>query len=579
MRSALALCFGLCAALLAGSATAQPLTSGEIVLTNNVASDSSENAVLRVNPNTGAARPLARIEVLRDAQRLAPTPDGDVYAAQGGLYVYRIDAETGAQIQITRSLQGISDLALAPTGDLLVLENNDHLLRLNPATGATTLESSLSEIGTATRVAVLSNSEVFVQDQTQGRVYHVAGEVQTPIPTPRSFCFDDIAYDPASGFLYGLECGGIAVWRIDPDSGQYDELTRELWLLECCASPPSMEISDGDLLVTTGRSVVRIDPLTGAQELDLFLQPGFGFGDLARGSGASYFLRSGPFVLRFDPAPGTTSGGQLRAVAVQPPFAPSEAPRGVAVMPSGAVLLVMGTGTVAVDPATRAIMVGPAQVADNSNPGAIDVEASGDALTARTGQILRIEGGVGGVEEFASGNNLSGIRSIFRETTGRVLALEADEIVRAFPDGSQSIVTRNQLFATASVRDLTVGPGGNVFVTDGASSSLIRVAGSNPNPDTNQSNVPGGADLNNAWGIATEFAGTLVVAVDNGSCRGVARVAPSVPSTSCFAEGARFVAPFAIAVNAPEPAASAPGLVACGVLALRARSRRARRGR
>jgi len=99
------------------------------------------------------------------------------------MYVFHIDVESTAQTLITRSLQSISDIALAPTGDLLVIENNDRLLRLNTTTGATTLESSLSALSGPNRIAIRSNLEVFVSDPGAGRIYRVAGEVQTPIPT------------------------------------------------------------------------------------------------------------------------------------------------------------------------------------------------------------------------------------------------------------------------------------------------------------------------------------------------------------------------------------------------------------
>ena len=188
-------------------------------MTNSVPSDFSENALLRVNPITGGAQPLVRFELLRDPQRLAPAPDGGVYAAESNMRVFHVDADGAAQTLVTRNLQSINDIALAPTGDLLVLENTDHLLRLNPATGATTLESSLSDLSSPTRIAVRSNLEVFVHDQGTGSTYRVTGEVQAPIPTPRTFCFEAIAYDGASGFLFGLECGGMVVWRIDPDTG------------------------------------------------------------------------------------------------------------------------------------------------------------------------------------------------------------------------------------------------------------------------------------------------------------------------------------------------------------------------
>lgn len=86
---------------------------------------------------------------------------------------------------------------------------------------------------------------------------------------------------------------------------------------------------------------------------------------------------------------------------------------------------------------------------------------------------------------------------------------------------------------------------------------MIRGSASNPNPDTNQSDLPGGADLGSVRGIAAESAGTQIVAVDNAGCRGIARVTPSVPGTSCFGEGACFETPFGVAVMDPEPGAAA----------------------
>ena len=280
---------------------------------------------------------------------------------------------------------------------------------------------------------------------------------------------------------------------------QYLELTRGLWLLDCCGSPPGMELSAGDLLITTGRTVVRVDPTTGDQELDLPMLQDYGFSDLARGSGTSYFVREGPYVLRFEPAPGVGTGGLLRAVAVPPPFSSSDAPRSVAVTPDGSVLVVVGQSTARIDPATRAIAVGPNGVADGSYPGAIEADAADNGLSARFDQVLLIEQGIGAIEEFASGSNLSAIRSILGESGSRLLALESNEIVRAFPDGSQSIVTRNQLLNSADVWDLAA-VGTDLFVTDAMSTNLIRVDTSNANPDTNQSSVSGGTDLGGARG-------------------------------------------------------------------------------
>jgi hypothetical protein len=74
----------------------------------------------------------------------------------------------------------------------------------------------------------------------------------------------------------------------------------------------------------------------------------------------------------------------------------------------------------------------------------------GDALAAHVIEILLIEDGIGGVQQFATGGNLSSIYSIYREASGSVLALEGDEIVRVFANGSQRIVPRNQFFGSAS---------------------------------------------------------------------------------------------------------------------------------
>jgi hypothetical protein len=309
-----------------------------------------------------------------------------------------------------------------------------------------------------------------------------------------------------------------------------------------------------------------------AQELELPPIQGPGFGDLAHGSGTSYFVRQGQSVLYFEPAAGVGTGGLISAVSVQPQFGPSDAPRSVAITPTGQVVVAIAQTLLKVDPETGALLANPARpIVDDAFPGALDVEADGDALTARSFEILLIEDGIGGVQVFATGGNLGSIHSIYREASGSVLALEGDEIVRVFANGSQGIVTRNQLFLMASLRDLTVGAAGDIFVTDGFSTNLIRIAASNPNPDTNQSALAGGADLGNAQGIASETGGTLLVAVNNMSCRGIVRVTPSVPSTSCFGSGARFEAPFGVAVRAPEPDAAALAIAALGAL-LRKRS-------
>jgi hypothetical protein len=51
-----------------------------------------------------------------------------------------------------------------------------------------------------------------------------------------------------------------------------------------------------------------------------------------------------------------------------------------------------------------------------------------------------------------------------------MLALERRNRARV-PDGPQSIVTRNQLFAAADERVPTVATSGDIFVTDGVTST------------------------------------------------------------------------------------------------------------
>ena len=183
------------------------------------------------------------------------------------------------------------------------------------------------------------NAAVFAVDLSTGELnlVSIAGDIRNP---------SSIDLEP-SGQLVITEANLDYVIRIDPATGNQTVLCEQV--IQFCISPVPNNPqgiavgASGNIFVATSStspSITRIDPLTGAHErLASFglLSPGIGVD-----SGGDLFVPSGRSIQRVDPVTGeqTTVSALGKLIA----------PRDIAVLPNGDLLVINGKGLGADEP-------------------------------------------------------------------------------------------------------------------------------------------------------------------------------------------------------------------------------------
>jgi streptogramin lyase len=265
----LALLFFACAVLLVPiKATAVQLDPGDIIVTDPVA-----NAVVHVDPVTGAQTLISSGGILEGPHGIALTEDRQIFVAGGifqanGQRITHIDRRTGEQVAVSENglLTSLRDIASDSDGSLLVAQGDNNsiagLIRVDPTTGAQLLFSPGGSDPSG--VAVTASGQIFVVDQA------------------------------------------AVVFRVDASTGEQTTVTAGGLL----AAPIGIAIgTDGRLFVADegGRQIVRVDPLTGSQTLVTSF-PGIPFGIATECAGTFIVTDTeNGRVIRIDPSTGSQS--------------------------------------------------------------------------------------------------------------------------------------------------------------------------------------------------------------------------------------------------------------------------------
>ncbi|HLJ91699.1 MAG TPA: hypothetical protein VKU02_00765 [Gemmataceae bacterium] len=154
--------------------------------------------VFQVDPATGMQTIISGGGNLIDPSGLASTSDGNLYVgdytALGGA-LFRIDVKSGTQTVIASGgmINGVIDIAVEPGGTVLIENQNDSIVRVDPSNGMQTLVTSglvgLNGLGVGSDGQIYVSSSPSSSDPSSIiRVDPVTGS-QTTISTAGSFGF------------------------------------------------------------------------------------------------------------------------------------------------------------------------------------------------------------------------------------------------------------------------------------------------------------------------------------------------------------------------------------------------------
>lgn len=188
---------------------------------------SFSGSLFSIDPNTGAATPIATNAALSGANALARASGGDFYTAIGAnlvTFAPSTGAITGVPVAINLggTAVAITALATSSTGTLFAVNDggltaNDQLWRIDRLTGAGTLVGNTGRTGLQ-GLAADATDALFGWDVNTGlqRLSAATGAASAVgNTTPPSASIQTLAF-AADGTLYGAES---SLYRIDPNSG------------------------------------------------------------------------------------------------------------------------------------------------------------------------------------------------------------------------------------------------------------------------------------------------------------------------------------------------------------------------
>lgn len=264
----LALSLLACVLLLTPSvALAVRLHPGDIIV-----NDAFANAVVHVDPLTGAQTVISSGGILEGPHGIALSEDGHIFVSggifqPGGQRITRIDPRTGHQFAISENglLTSLRDIAFDIDGSLLVAQGDNNsiagLIRVNPKTG---VQSLFSAGGVDPHsIAVAATGEIFVVDQAAVvfRVDRTTGQ-QTTI-TAQGFLVAPTGITiGVGGALFVADEGGRQIVRVDPVTGAQTVIVAFSGIPSGIATERT-----GTLIVTDTQNgrLIRIDPVVGSQ--------------------------------------------------------------------------------------------------------------------------------------------------------------------------------------------------------------------------------------------------------------------------------------------------------------------------
>ena len=232
---------------------ADVLHRGDIVIPEFYA-----QGLLKVNPVTGATTPLASVHVDSKALLTIDQQNQIVYL-DNNEHLMRLDPATS--VATTLSLDTFTfanGLAIEPNGNLLI-SSNKGVYRVDAQTGISTLFSHGNSFSPSS-LAVTPVGDIYVNEFFNGlqKIDPVTGAA-THVPGTNVTIFDNGMISDAAGNL--ILANGSNLLRIDPILGVQTTIASNT-----ATFPHGVAVEpDGHILVATHNSVLlRFDPVTGA---------------------------------------------------------------------------------------------------------------------------------------------------------------------------------------------------------------------------------------------------------------------------------------------------------------------------
>lgn len=536
-----------------GEARGEPFAPGTI-LTADRRTSGGTPLVLALDPTNGLGRPILVHRLCRETTELslAVAPDilqgGDIVVAnQFG--AYRLNTTTGGVTQAFKRLLPV-DVEAGPNGRVVVGHSDGTLRSIDLATGVQAAFVKLADdLPPYYQFAFAPSGDLYVASR-DGITRHEAGTwtasaVLTP-PPGEEFAAGDVAIAP-SGEIFVTQ--GSRIVRVDPVTGALTVVSEggEFGRLQDIAVGPTGEIFvAGDFVAGRG-TIVRVDPATGAQS---YINPGSSFrvGNIAVAPGGDILAATTRGLLRVDPTTGGQSDipvarGRYHYLEVLPGDEVVASTRGLFVrvaLASGAV-----TPLSPVNPTLSGIAVTPDGeiLLAHGHAGILRVGrdsprarvlADGGALVSPVGVAVAPNGDVVAADPAAAGGR------------GAVIRVSA-------ATGTQRLVSDGGTFTRLA--GVAVAPTGAIFVTDtdaaGGSGAVIWV-----DPSTGgQAVISAGGFFSSPAGIALGSDSDVLIA-DSDALEGrgaIIRVDLASGAQTVLASGERFVSLAVVPGRRREP--------------------------
>jgi len=271
------------------------LNPGDIIV-----ADIGANAVIKVDPTTGAQEIISSGGLFAGALDLVLDSNGDIIVADldlinGGGSVIKVDPITRIQTVISTgdTFVNPNGVVVAANGDIFVSDFDGfeesqigRITKVDPTTGAQTIISSGGSLFVTTGITIDSNGDILVTDLNNIISVDPITGMQTIISSDGLFeDIIDLTIDAngdilvADGVLFEVPGTGSII-KVDPDTGVQEIISTG----GIFVSPNGVAVAaNGDIIVAdfetfggTGK-IIKVDPITGAQTIissgGLFVDP------------------------------------------------------------------------------------------------------------------------------------------------------------------------------------------------------------------------------------------------------------------------------------------------------------------
>lgn len=463
--------------------------------------------VIRVNPASGAQTTVSAGGVFVEPMGIVVAGNGDLIVADynplGTGAVVRINPITGAQTVITTGTFHPTDIAIAPNGNLFVVDPGifgtpGKISRIDPATGVQTVVSSGGNLVEPFGLTVASNGTIYASDASLHAVVRVdpvtgaqtvvssGGNLQCPggiaINTAGTLFVNDPCYEPGAVHRVNSTTGAQAVHSY----AGYLENPAGIAIVPEPNQPPVAD-ADGPYMLTEGSMVM----LNASASTDPD-QPNTTLSYTWDLDGDSVLGETGTAALRGD------------EVGMKPTFSAAALDGPLALTVT--LRVTDNGGLTSTDTATIMVNNTPLQPGDLI---VVDIDIFGGH-----GKIVKVDPTTGAQNLIASGGMFTNPRGVAIDSSGDLIVTEAGRfgglrgVIRVNPiTGSQTLISSggNLLFPIG----IAIAPNGDLLIADtqggGGGGAIIRL-----NPLTGaQAIVSVGGSISDPHGIAIAANGDL----------------------------------------------------------------------